>query len=132
MKLLAVSDLHFGLTQFDWVAQQAEYYDAVVIAGDLLDISGHLDLAAHQEVEPRRRTALGDEHVAGGAGNGRRDLEREQVHEPSRGQVPGRPCLAGNKSATHPHFAGSGFTAITSTSKIRPENGGMLPERMPP
>ncbi len=44
MKLLAVSDLHFGLTQFDWVAQQAERHDAVIIAGDLLDISGHLDL----------------------------------------------------------------------------------------
>src|ERR1700748_327876 len=44
MKILVVSDLHFGLTQFDWVAQQAENYDLVVIAGDLLDIAGHLDL----------------------------------------------------------------------------------------
>ena len=44
MKILAVSDLHFGLTQFDWLAQQAEQYELVIIAGDLLDISGHLDL----------------------------------------------------------------------------------------
>ncbi len=44
MKILAVSDLHFGLTQFDWVAQQAERYELVIIAGDLLDIAGHLDL----------------------------------------------------------------------------------------
>jgi Icc-related predicted phosphoesterase len=44
MKILAVSDLHFGLTQFDWVAQQAANYDAVIIAGDLLDIAVHLDL----------------------------------------------------------------------------------------
>lgn len=44
MKILAVSDLHFGLTQFDWVVQQAEHYDLVIIAGDLLDIGGHLDL----------------------------------------------------------------------------------------
>jgi Icc-related predicted phosphoesterase len=44
MKILAVSDLHFGLAQFDWVAQQAEQYDLVIIAGDLLDIGGHLDL----------------------------------------------------------------------------------------
>ena len=44
MKILAVSDLHFGLAQFDWVAQQAEKYDCIVIAGDLLDIGGHLDL----------------------------------------------------------------------------------------
>jgi len=44
MKILAVSDLHFGLKQFDWVSQQAERYDLVIIAGDLLDIGGHLDL----------------------------------------------------------------------------------------
>ena len=44
MRILAVSDLHFGLNQFDWVAQQASRYDLVIIAGDLLDIAGHLDL----------------------------------------------------------------------------------------
>ncbi len=44
MKILAVSDLHFGLKQFDWVAQQAERYDLVIIAGDLLDLGGHLDI----------------------------------------------------------------------------------------
>jgi Icc-related predicted phosphoesterase len=44
MKLLAVADLHFSLPQLDWVAQQAEHREAVIIAGDLLDISGHLDL----------------------------------------------------------------------------------------
>ena len=46
MKILAVSDLHFGLNQFDWVAQQAPCYDLVIIAGDLLDIAGHVDLDA--------------------------------------------------------------------------------------
>jgi Icc-related predicted phosphoesterase len=44
MRILAVSDLHFGLGQFDWVAQQADQFDVVVIAGDLLDIAGHLDI----------------------------------------------------------------------------------------
>lgn len=44
MKILAVSDLHFGLAQFDWVAQQAGQYDLVILAGDLLDLGGHLDL----------------------------------------------------------------------------------------
>ena len=44
MKILAVSDLHFGLTKFDWVVQQAGNYDLVIIAGDLLDLGGHLDL----------------------------------------------------------------------------------------
>jgi Icc-related predicted phosphoesterase len=44
MKILAVTDLHFGLKQFDWVVQQAGRYDLIIIAGDLLDIGGHLDL----------------------------------------------------------------------------------------
>lgn len=44
MKILAVTDLHFGLKQFDWVLEQAERYDLVIIAGDLLDMGGHLDL----------------------------------------------------------------------------------------
>lgn len=44
MKLLVVSDLHFSLPQFDWVVAQAERYETVIIAGDLLDIAGHLDL----------------------------------------------------------------------------------------
>jgi Icc-related predicted phosphoesterase len=44
MKLLAVSDLHFGLPKFDWIVQQAGNYDLVIIAGDLLDLGGHLDI----------------------------------------------------------------------------------------
>ena len=39
MKILAVSDPHFGLTKFDWVVQQAGNYDLVIIAGDLLDLT---------------------------------------------------------------------------------------------
>lgn len=43
-RVLVVSDLHFGLRQYDWLADQASKYDLVIIAGDLLDIAGHLDL----------------------------------------------------------------------------------------
>lgn len=43
MKCLLVSDLHYSLKQFDWVNGVAEKYDVVVIAGDHLDISGHVD-----------------------------------------------------------------------------------------
>jgi Icc-related predicted phosphoesterase len=39
MKLLLVSDLHYVLKQFDWVYEVADGFDAVVIAGDHLDIS---------------------------------------------------------------------------------------------
>ena len=44
MKILLVADIHYGLRQFDWLVQAAPNFDAVVIAGDLLDVAGHADL----------------------------------------------------------------------------------------
>jgi Icc-related predicted phosphoesterase len=44
MKMLVVADLHYGLKQFDWLVAQAGDFDAVVIAGDLLDLGSALDL----------------------------------------------------------------------------------------
>jgi Icc-related predicted phosphoesterase len=38
MRILHVADLHFRKSWFSWVAEQASHYDAVVIAGDLLDL----------------------------------------------------------------------------------------------
>jgi Icc-related predicted phosphoesterase len=38
LKALVVSDLHYTLNQFDWLVKVAGSFDAVVIAGDLLDI----------------------------------------------------------------------------------------------
>lgn len=43
MKLLVVADLHYALPQFDWVVAAAPQYDAVIIAGDLLDTSSMVD-----------------------------------------------------------------------------------------
>jgi Icc-related predicted phosphoesterase len=43
MKCLLVSDLHYALPQFDWTAEMAPRFDVVVIAGDHIDISGHVD-----------------------------------------------------------------------------------------
>jgi Icc-related predicted phosphoesterase len=43
MRLLFVSDLHYSLKQFDWLLSQAQDFDAVVIGGDLLDLSSALD-----------------------------------------------------------------------------------------
>ena len=43
MRFLLVSDLHYTLKQFDWTAAVAADFDAVVIAGDHIDISGHVD-----------------------------------------------------------------------------------------
>ncbi len=44
MKLLFVADLHYGLKQFDWLIGNASGFDAVLIGGDLLDLSSALDL----------------------------------------------------------------------------------------
>lgn len=44
MKLLVVADLHYRLKQFDWLEKRSEEYDAVVIAGDVLDLAGHAEL----------------------------------------------------------------------------------------
>jgi Icc-related predicted phosphoesterase len=46
MKFLLVSDLHYRLRQFDWLAEEAHGVDAVVIAGDLLDIRSPVSLHA--------------------------------------------------------------------------------------
>ena len=44
MKILVASDLHYRLKQFDWLVRQAEHCDAMIIAGDMLDISSCIDL----------------------------------------------------------------------------------------
>jgi Icc-related predicted phosphoesterase len=44
MRFLIASDLHYRLKQFDWLASRAAEFDAVILAGDLLDIGSHLDL----------------------------------------------------------------------------------------
>jgi len=46
LKLLIVADLHYSLPQFDWVVQVAGQYDAVILAGDLLDAAGFVGPAA--------------------------------------------------------------------------------------
>ena len=43
MRLLIVADLHYSLPQFDWLVEHAADYDAVIIAGDLLDIASVVD-----------------------------------------------------------------------------------------
>lgn len=43
MRFLLVSDLHYALKQYDWTASAAPAFDCVVIAGDQIDISGHVD-----------------------------------------------------------------------------------------
>lgn len=44
MRLLVVADLHYSLRQLDWLLREAASYDLVVVAGDLLDLAGAVDL----------------------------------------------------------------------------------------
>lgn len=45
MRLLLASDLHYNLRQLDWIMDRAAEVDAVVLAGDLLDLSSAVPLA---------------------------------------------------------------------------------------
>jgi len=44
VRLLVASDLHYALPQLDWILDQAGDVDAVVLAGDLLDVSSTVPL----------------------------------------------------------------------------------------
>ncbi|MGQ0846108.1 MAG: metallophosphoesterase family protein [Sporichthyaceae bacterium] len=46
MALLLVSDLHYALRQYDWLASRAPEYEAVVLAGDLLSIAAPVAVEA--------------------------------------------------------------------------------------
>jgi Icc-related predicted phosphoesterase len=50
MRILAVSDLHYALRQFDWVGAQLENFDLLVMAGDLLDLGSAVDLDVQEVV----------------------------------------------------------------------------------
>ena len=39
MKILVVSDIHYSLKQYDWLATHAGAYDLIIIAGDLMELA---------------------------------------------------------------------------------------------
>lgn len=43
MRILVTSDLHYTLRQYDWLLRVAADFDAVIIAGDCLDIASTVD-----------------------------------------------------------------------------------------
>lgn len=46
MRILLVADVHYSLRQFDWVLANAPDFDAVVLAGDHLDIASPVPIEA--------------------------------------------------------------------------------------
>lgn len=57
MRVLVVADLHYSLPQFDWLVAAANHFDAVVFAGDALDLASMVDFRA-QIVVVRKYLAL--------------------------------------------------------------------------
>jgi Icc-related predicted phosphoesterase len=58
MPVLFVADLHYALKQFDWLIERAEEFEAVIIGGDLLDLSSYLDFDVQIVVVEKYLTRL--------------------------------------------------------------------------
>lgn len=43
MKILSISDIHYSLQQFDWLVQNCEDYDLIILAGDMMDLGSYVD-----------------------------------------------------------------------------------------
>ena len=43
MKILVVSDIHYSLQQYDWLAMESDAYDLIIIAGDLMELASAVD-----------------------------------------------------------------------------------------
>jgi predicted phosphodiesterase len=73
MRILLVSDLHYSLPQFDWVAGAAPRFDLVVVAGDSLNIASAVPLDA-QSVVVLRYLSLLDGATSLAVSSGNHDL----------------------------------------------------------
>jgi Icc-related predicted phosphoesterase len=74
MKWLLVSDLHYGLRQYDWVAEVAAEFDVVVIAGDLLDIRSAVPIPAQTAAVSAQIARIGSRGTLA-ASSGNHDLD---------------------------------------------------------
>lgn len=82
MRLLVTADLHYALRQFDWLGEQAQSCDVLILAGDLLDLASAVDLEVQTVVVQKylRRyagqrvllTASGNHDILEASGSGER------------------------------------------------------------
>lgn len=75
MRVLVVSDLHYSLRQWDWLVTHAGRFDAVVVAGDLLDLASAVDLDAQILVMLKYLTRVSGEAAHLLVTSGNHDLE---------------------------------------------------------
>ena len=79
MRYLVASDLHYSLPQLDWIASNAADYDAVVLAGDHLDVAGRAELNSQIILLTALFTRLADRTVLI-ANSGNHDLTARRSH----------------------------------------------------
>jgi Icc-related predicted phosphoesterase len=79
VQLLLASDLHYQLRQLDWLVEQAERFDVVVLAGDHLDISGGVGLESQAVVIVRYLQRLAARSTVIAA-SGNHDLTARNQH----------------------------------------------------
>ena len=79
MRYLVSSDLHYGLAQLDWIAEQASEFDAVILAGDHLDVAGHADVNAQIAMLTAYLGSLADTTTTI-ANSGNHDLTARREH----------------------------------------------------
>ena len=90
MKWLLVSDLHYALRQYDWVAHVAPDFDAVVIAGDLLDVRSAVPIPAQTTAVAAQIARIGSRGTLAAA-SGNHDLDaRDAAGEKSGYLAAGR------------------------------------------
>jgi Icc-related predicted phosphoesterase len=81
MRCLVVADLHYSLPQFDWLLSAAPLFDAVIFAGDALDVASIVDFRA-QIVVVKKYFALLSETTRVMLCSGNHDLDvRSEVGE---------------------------------------------------
>ena len=74
MRLLLLSDLHYGLRQYDWVAEAAPDFDVVVIAGDMLDLRSVVPIPAQTTAIAAQLARIGARGILAAA-SGNHDLD---------------------------------------------------------
>ena len=79
MRYLVASDLHYALAQVDWLAGQAAGYDALILAGDHLDVVGMAELPAQIALFTALFARLAERTVVI-ANSGNHDLDARRDH----------------------------------------------------
>lgn len=139
MRLLVVADLHYALKQYDWLLDAAPDFDAVVIAGDLLEIASMVDIDAQIVVvrtylrklsERTRLFVCSGNHDLDGAAEGEERLAGWLTELAGAGLIADGACIAldGLRVSVFPWWDGPGTRdAISRQLEHDAQKGADLP-----